>query len=501
MNNRLKEIALANLSGQSPSVELDVDLTVTNTLRLTSGILGGSGTLTIGNSTVSNNMTVIRSGGGILNPPTFNLSGVTYNVTYSSNSSNPTPSITTGIELPPTISGTVTINNPNGVILNGSTGADRLSLISGNLITTNTNILTITGGDGNDVFGGSPTSFVDGPLIRSLPPSLFPGQTFLFPVGDGSYSGAALVDPTTGAGGWVLIKADVTDGNPGGTAGTGLSSLNNDRSWELSVVSGGTDFIDAFVELFESVNQMGGGSRIGKSETSNGVYNSIGGTPVSGNGIKSTSKINSFSHFVIGMTPETISGTKTVGATGADYPTLTAAIDSVTSKIFTGPVMLTLLDSLYASETLPIAIPALTGGNATNTLTIKPAAGISPIISGNSFSAVIKLDGADHVTIDGSNNGTSSRNLTIANTMFNDATSAVWLSSSGAGFGASHNTIKNCNLSAGVDQSMSNAFTYGILSSGTLAIYNIDGADNDSNRFENNFITKARYGIVLRGAS
>lgn len=500
-NNRLRGLTINNTSGASPGVQINSNVEVTNQLTLSSGILGGSGTLTIGNSTVSNNMTVIRSGGGILNPPTDNLSGVTYNVTYSSNSSNPTPSITTGIELPPTISGTLTINNSNGVILNGSTGADRLSLISGNLITTNTNILTITGGDGNDVFGGSPTSFVDGPLIRSLPPSLPPGQTYLFPIGDGSYSGAALVDPTTGNGEWVLIKADVTDGDPGGTAGTGLGSLNNVRSWEVTEVSDSADFIDAFIEFFESVNQMGGGFRIGKSETINGVYNSIGGTPVSGNGIKSTSKINSFSHFVIGTTTETISGTKTVGATGADYPTLTAAVDSVTSKIFTGPVVLTLLDSLYASETLPITIPALTGGSATNSLTIKPAAGMSPAISGNSFSAVIKLDGADYVTIDGSNNETGSRDLTISNTMFNDGTSAVWLSSSGNSLGASHNTIKNCNLSAGVDQTSSNAFTYGILSSGNLAIYNIDGADSDSNRFENNYITKARYGIVLRGAS
>ena len=94
-------------------LQINPNVEVTNQLTLTSGILGGSGTLTIGNSTVSNNMTVIRSGGGILNTPTFNLGGVTYNVTYSSNSSSPTPSITTGIELPPTISGTLTINNPN----------------------------------------------------------------------------------------------------------------------------------------------------------------------------------------------------------------------------------------------------------------------------------------------------------------------------------------------------------------------------------------------------
>jgi len=54
-------------------------------------------------------------------------------------------------------------------------------------------------------------------------------------------------------------------------------------------------------------------------------------------------------------------------------------------------------------ETFPIVVPANGGSNATNTITIKPALGVTPTITGSSASAIIELLGADYVTIDGDN--------------------------------------------------------------------------------------------------
>ena len=71
----------------------------------------------------------------------------------------------------------------------------------------------------------------------------------------------------------------------------------------------------------------------------------------------------------------------------------------------TGPVTFALTDNAYAGETFPITINPNGGNSATNTLTIKPASGASPVFSGTSASALIVLNGIDYVTIDGSNSG------------------------------------------------------------------------------------------------
>lgn len=66
-------------------------------------------------------------------------------------------------------------------------------------------------------------------------------------------------------------------------------------------------------------------------------------------------------------------------------------------------------------------------------LTIKPNVSVSPVLSGTNATALINFNGADLVTIDGSNNGTSTKDLTIRNTstagntfrFINDATGNI----------------------------------------------------------------------------
>ena len=69
----------------------------------------------------------------------------------------------------------------------------------------------------------------------------------------------------------------------------------------------------------------------------------------------------------------------------------------------------------------------------------------------------------------------------------------------GPGLGATNNTITNVNISCGVDQSVATLETFGIISSGATIGTTNDGTDNDNNTFSNNNITKARWGIFLRG--
>ncbi|WP_379965017.1 T9SS type A sorting domain-containing protein [Epilithonimonas sp. UC225_85] len=191
-----------------------------------------------------------------------------------------------------------------------------------------------------------------------------------------------------------------------------------------------------------------------------------------------------------------LSGTYTVG-TGGNFTNLTAAATYINNNNICGPTVLSLTSAYSSSgETFPIAINAISGLSATNTLTIKPATGATPTISGSSTSSIIKLNGADYVTIDGSNAaGGTTKDLTITNTSTTSSTAAIWLSSLGAAAGSTNNTVKNTNISTGT---LSN-LTYGITLGG--ATLGIAGADNDSNTIQNNAITVASNGIDAIGTS
>ena len=200
-----------------------------------------------------------------------------------------------------------------------------------------------------------------------------------------------------------------------------------------------------------------------------------------------------YSNVVTVTVKQTMSGTYTVGA-GGNYTSLTSAVADLACVGVSGAVVLSLTDAAYNSgETFPIVIPAVAGASATNTVTVRPANGVTSTISGTVASAaLIKLNGADYVTIDGSNNGSSSRNLTITNTNTTSPT-GISISSLGAGAGATYNTIKNCNISTGV----SAAAGYGIAIGGSTP--GTDGADNDNVTIQNNAITIATIGIYADG--
>lgn len=111
-----------------------------------------------------------------------------------------------------------------------------------------------------------------------------------------------------------------------------------------------------------------------------------------------------------------LSGTYTVGVAGV-YPTITAAVAAYNSSCLSGPVVFSLLDATYPAETYPIIINPNSFASATNTLTIKPATGVSPVISGNLASGYLFRIYSNYVMMDGSNavNGTT-RDMTITNT-------------------------------------------------------------------------------------
>ena len=93
----------------------------------------------------------------------------------------------------------------------------------------------------------------------------------------------------------------------------------------------------------------------------------------------------------------------TVGATaGADYPTITAALAAVPATLVQD-YELRLLDASYTEDVL-----LTKAGSAVNTLTIRPAAGVTTVLTGTfTFGA-----GSAYATLSG-NNGTVARALTV----------------------------------------------------------------------------------------
>ncbi|MBK6784505.1 MAG: hypothetical protein IPG79_12640 [Saprospiraceae bacterium] len=155
-----------------------------------------------------------------------------------------------------------------------------------------------------------------------------------------------------------------------------------------------------------------------------------------------------------------LSGSFNVG-TAQVYTTLTAAIAAYNTSCLTGPVTFLLTDAAY-TEAAAMTINANADASATNTLTIKPTLANTTIaVTGGSATAILTLNGADFVTIDGSNSGGTDKSLTIENTASTSNSTVIWVSSLGTGAGATNNTIKNCNIKGG--NIVTNTASFGIL--------------------------------------
>ena len=186
------------------------------------------------------------------------------------------------------------------------------------------------------------------------------------------------------------------------------------------------------------------------------------------------------------------------GTAFATYTTLKGAFDAVNAGTHTGTIAITI--GANTTETATAALNASGTGSANYTsVLVKP--GASPVtVSGSIAGAIVRLNGADNVTIDGRISG-SGRNLTIQNTNTSAATAAIWLSSNGVGAGATSNTIRNLELACGATQNTSTNATFGIIMCGTSISTTSNGDDNDNNTFTENRIIRCRYGITTRGVT
>lgn len=181
-----------------------------------------------------------------------------------------------------------------------------------------------------------------------------------------------------------------------------------------------------------------------------------------------------------------------VTTSGSVYPTLTAAIADLSVCSISQPTTLSINSSYNSSsETFPIVIPSISGSSSTNTVTIKPAAGTSPVISGTAASnPLIKINGGSNVIIDGSNSvGGTTRDLILTNT---SATSPnVVVIGSPDSTPVTNVILKNTVLTNGANTSSA------VVVSSSATIGNAGYFNNIT--IQNNSVNKAYVGIYVIG--
>ncbi len=262
-------------------VSLGQNITVTNNLTLTAG------TLTVGARTLSINGSIIRSAGNI------DASNASATVLFGGSAAQSIPASTFSGNI-----NNLTVNNSAGLTSDQALTVNGTLTLTAGVLNMGANLLTI--GSTNTSAVSRTSGYVSGPVALTLPANLASGSTYLFPLGKAAYTPFALVNPTTNAGGFVVIRAEVFDAATGGSAGAGLSSINTNRYWDVSISSGTSNFINTSVRATESA--IGTLNRLANNATTlTGTYAAVSTGFPDGNSITS-STLTGLGYFVFAET-------------------------------------------------------------------------------------------------------------------------------------------------------------------------------------------------------
>ncbi|MCX6135995.1 MAG: T9SS type A sorting domain-containing protein [Ignavibacteriales bacterium] len=187
-----------------------------------------------------------------------------------------------------------------------------------------------------------------------------------------------------------------------------------------------------------------------------------------------------------------LSGTKTIGGTAPDYPSIRAAFNDVSVKGVAAPgVTFTIRDGVYNEDSLVIRTAT---ASAAAPIVVKPAAGAAVVINVAPISysnrAALLIDSTKYVTIDGSNAGSTSRNMTI-NALGVIGSRGVRAINSSTNF-----SVKNCVVRTGWTAATDSTIYR------CVEVTVTGGGKNCHNALiENNLLKNAGAGIMANGVS
>lgn len=195
-----------------------------------------------------------------------------------------------------------------------------------------------------------------------------------------------------------------------------------------------------------------------------------------------------------------ISGTFMIGAsqTAPHYTSITQALNDIATRELTSSVTLLLQGDYNAPSeaSFPLTFKPFLSTNPAFTVTLKPDAGVNAVIYGSSPTSILQFtDNAKNYIVDGSNNGTASRNLFIANTT---APGAVVIFE-----GLFDNQgVKNCTLKNTVIKGASNSTNFiGVLIGSYVNSQGTGGKGHENITLSNNNIYNCNEAIIIRGTS
>ncbi|GAB3852395.1 hypothetical protein GCM10028822_20030 [Hymenobacter terrigena] len=205
-------------------------------------------------------------------------------------------------------------------------------------------------------------------------------------------------------------------------------------------------------------------------------------------------------------------GTNRSGAAGEDFASLKLALADLglrglrTNAGDTGVRLLLTnnaattgsYDAASGGETFPLTIGAVAGSSAARRVVIRPQTGVVAAISGSDAKAILLLDGADYVTIDGSNAAGTDRSLTISNTSASSSSTVIYGQTASSGTNpATLNTLQNLNVvGSGPTQTLM-GIGFGSTTPGLTSL----GTGNNGNQVLNNSIRAVQAGIYSQGAT
>ncbi len=158
-----------------------------------------------------------------------------------------------------------------------------------------------------------------------------------------------------------------------------------------------------------------------------------------------TNNTSSLANFRLGL-----SGTYTINPSGsgaANFTTISAAVNRLTSSGVCGPVTFNIANGTYGSGAdSSYIISAITGSSATNTVTFQSQSGNAadviiqkPVITATTFNYIFQLNDADYVTF---------KNLTIRRTSNPNVATITNTRVIDVNSGSDFTTIEGCSLSA-----------------------------------------------------
>jgi len=363
-----------------------------------------------------------------------------------------------------------------------------LTMVNGILTTTSSNILRITNTAANAVGGGKTTSFINGPLKRSLPTLSASSSIYSFPVGNGTtYYPFSICSLTVSSNPTITIEALLSAGSADGST---LTSVESENYWKATIT--GT-FGGASVSLTRQ-NTLSSNA-IGFNASGNSSYGSIGGSSSGTTSIINSSSTGAIStgvaYFAFGT--RTVAS-KTYNYSGGDITSLNSWVLSTDGT--THPTNFSSSDVTYVilASTSLTAWPPITGSN-TNVQIGK---------SDNSSPSMITVTVPAGLSISVPNNLTLYTNATLTtNTGSTVNVAGNVLLPGNKGYSASNTTtnINNSgtlNITGNLTQETGSYSTINNLSTG---IINLDGnySNNQQTTFDNSGkfnITSGSFGIV-----